>query len=76
VVLNKQRGIYIPSDALNYGTTVFGTTGGGKTNTLKLYIEFAINNRENILFINGKEDFDLYEDLKILCENNGYDLKV
>jgi hypothetical protein len=76
VVLNKERGIYIPADALNYGTTVLGTTGGGKTNSLKLCIEFGIKNRENILFINGKEDFDLCEDLKILCENNGYNIKV
>lgn len=75
VIINKARGIYVPNDILNRGTCVFGVTGGGKTNTLELFIKYGVFNRQNIIFVNGKGDRGLCEDLKVVAENNDYDFK-
>jgi hypothetical protein len=75
VILNKERNIYVPSEILNRGTIVFGVTGGGKTNTLELFVKYGILNSENIIIINGKGDIDLFNDLKVLSQNNNYVFK-
>ncbi len=75
VIINRSRGIFVPETILNRGTCVFGVTGGGKTNTLELFIEYGIFKRQNIIFVNGKGDYGLYEDLKVACENNNYNFK-
>jgi hypothetical protein len=76
VILNKERAICISPYALSRGTVVFGTTGSGKTNTLELFIEYSINQKQNVIFVNGKGDQGLVKDLQIICKNNDYDLKV
>ena len=51
---------------------ILGTTGSGKTETIKRLVnEFLENTDRDIFFVDGKGDLDLAEDIRAMCFKNG-----
>ena len=46
--------IVIPDFVLNQGVMILGTTGGGKSITLRRFYEHAINGKETLIIVDGK----------------------
>lgn len=64
VFLNKE--CFIPEKALNKHTSIIGGTGSGKTTTAKHFIKSALENDWNFIFLDGKADNDLKNELNDL----------
>lgn len=59
----------IPDNVITKHVSIVGTTGFGKTTTAKHFIKRAIESNKRVVFVDGKADNGLKEELKDLAKN-------
>lgn len=69
-VKTGKQAILSDQDA-NLHTLVFGTTGGGKTTTLKNIIESNIDRKRPVFYVDGKGDLGLAYQIRDYCKKTG-----
>lgn len=63
----KGKPVIVKDEELNMHALVLGATGAGKTNTLMVILESAIRRGKPVIFVDGKGDPALIEDLERLA---------
>jgi len=76
IYLNEEEGVFLQKMALSQHIGIFGTTGSGKTNSIKLILKQLIINNYKIIFIDGKNDENLIDEMRELNEKAGTKIKV
>lgn len=64
VTTSGRQGFVIPPDELNKHTFLVGTTGAGKTTTIKTFVEYALQQKQALLVIDGKGDPNLAKQIE------------
>ena len=73
VVLNEK--VLIPAKALQQPISVLGSSGYGKTTTLIHFLKFAFLNNYPVIFIDGKGDRKLINELADIAKVNRLKMK-
>ena len=66
----------IPDFALTRHISIIGHTGSGKTTTIKHFIKRAISTNKKVVFVDGKADKGLIDELTQLCVDQNKKIKV
>lgn len=74
VILNQKERVIVANNALKTGTLILGSTGTGKTNTIMNFIKQAVRTNKLVVFVNGKSDEGLKNQLAHLAKEHKYNL--
>jgi len=65
---DNREPVIISESELNQHTFLVGTTGSGKTTTLKNYLDFALKKGFSIIFVDGKGEWGFSQEIRAMAE--------
>jgi len=70
------KAVIIQDSEVNQHTLIIGTTGSGKTTTLKNFIQHGLKNDFSIVLVDGKGEWGYAQEIKTMAEMHGREGKL